>query len=233
MITIALIVAMTSEYEQVKSLLTDVKEEKVGPFTCVTGQHNGASFVLMQCGMGKVNAAAGATEMIRTFRPDYLISTGVAGGIDSCLRIMDVVVSRQLVHHDMWCGPGTERGEVQGVAKIFEGDRDMVRVAMGLPCETRIHGGLICTGDQFISDRKQLDEIKGAFPEGLAVDMESAAIAQVAYLYKVPFVSFRIISDTPGAEGHTQQWEDFWTNIAEGSFTVTKTFLEQLIEAKK
>lgn len=225
---IALIVAMTSEYEHVKALLADMKEESAGPFACVTGQMKGTQIILMQCGIGKVNAAAGACELIHTFHPDRLVSTGVAGGIDSRLRIMDVVVSRTLAYHDLWCGPGTQRGEVQGVAKQFDGDRDMVRVAMALPCETKVHGGLICTGDQFITDRSQLDEIKSAFPDALAVDMESAAIAHVAHLYGVPFVSFRIISDTPGGEGHQQQWTDFWAQMAEGSFNVTRTFLQQL-----
>ena len=225
---IALIVAMTSEYEQVKTLLTNAGDQQTGPFTCVTGNIREAEIVLMQCGLGKVNAASGATELIRTFHPDYLISTGVAGGIDDCLRVMDVVVSRSLVYHDMWCGPGNVRGEVQGVAKSFEGDRDMARVAMALPCDTKVHGGLICTGDQFITDKEELRDIKAAFPDALAVDMESCAIAHVAYLYHVPFISFRIISDTPGTDGHQQQWEDFWGQLAEGSFNVTRTFLEQL-----
>lgn len=69
---------------------------------------------------------------------------------------------------------------------------------MGITTETKLHGGLICSGDQFITDRTQLDKIKGRYPDGLAVDMESGALAQVCYLYDVPFLSFRIISDTPG-----------------------------------
>lgn len=60
----------------------------------------------MQCGIGKVNAAAGTVELIRNFQPDCIISTGVAGGIDSELNVMDVVVSRNIVYHDVWCGEG-------------------------------------------------------------------------------------------------------------------------------
>ncbi len=69
----------------------------------------------MKCGIGKVNAAAGTVELIRTFQPDGVISTGVAGGIDSCLKIMDVVVSRQVVYHDVWCGEGNMYGQIQGL----------------------------------------------------------------------------------------------------------------------
>ena len=65
------------------------------------------------------------------------------------------------------------------------------------------------------------------FP-GLAVDMESASIAQVCYLYQIPFISFRIISDTPGADKHFEQYQNFWGEMADRSFHVTETFLKAL-----
>ena len=99
---------------------------------------------------------------------------------------------------------------------------------MSLDTDTAIHGGLICTGDKFITDRKELNEIKGNFPEGLAVDMESASIAQICHIYQVPFISFRIISDTPGAENHWEQYTNFWGEMADRSFGVTKAFLDSL-----
>ncbi|MBQ0060303.1 MAG: 5'-methylthioadenosine/adenosylhomocysteine nucleosidase, partial [Bacteroidales bacterium] len=70
--------------------------------------------------------------------------------------------------------------------------------------------------------------IKEDWPDGLAVDMESGAIAQTCYLYNVPFISFRIISDTPGVEQHFEQYANFWETMANTSFGVTKTFLESL-----
>lgn len=93
-----------------------------------------------------------------------------------------------------------------------------------------IHAGLILTGDQFITSPEALAVIKSNFPEGLAVDMESAAIAQVCYLQGVPFVSFRVISDTPGAEGHQQQYDGFWEQLADRSFSVTRDFLLRITE---
>ena len=88
---------------------------------------------------------------------------------------------------------------------------------------TKLHAG-----GKFITERGELDAIKAEFPEGLAVDMESAAIAQVCHLYRVPFISFRIISDTPGADAHWQQYENFWETMADRSFGVVRTFLESL-----
>lgn len=93
---------------------------------------------------------------------------------------------------------------------------------------TNIHAGLICSGDKFITDRKELDTIKNNFPEGLAVDMESGAIAHVCHLFKIPFISFRIISDTPGAENHFEQYLNFWGEMADRSFKVTHAFLSSL-----
>ena len=88
---------------------------------------------------------------------------------------------------------------------------------------------MICTGDQFITNREALDKIKSKFPEGLAVDMESCAIAQVCHKYNVPFVSFRIISDTPGnTDNHAAQWADFWAEMSGRSFRITKQFFEQI-----
>lgn len=182
----------------------------------------------MQCGIGKVNAAAGAVEMIRNFAPDCIISTGVAGGIDSCLNVMDVVVSSRIVYHDVWCGEGNAYGQIQGLPLYFTGNETLFQCAISLDTETAIHGGLICSGDKFITDRQELETIKANFPEGLAVDMESASIAQVCHLYEVPFISFRIISDTPGAEKHLEQYKNFWGEMADRSFHVTEAFLKAL-----
>ena len=189
--------------------------------------------ILTRCGIGKVNAAVGAAELVRFFAPDCIVSTGVAGGIDASLRVMDVVAGEHTVYHDVWCGEGNAYGQVQGMPTMFAAHPVLLSHALSMDTpegESRVHGGLICTGDRFITDRTALDDIKAHFPQGLAVDMESAAIAQTCYLYGIPFLSFRIISDTPGVEGHWQQYTDFWGAMAEHSFQVTRAFLATLPE---
>lgn len=124
-----------------------------------------------------------------------------------------------------------EYGQVQGFPASYEGCSSLLKHALSLNeagMESRIHSGLVCTGDQFITNRTELDTIKQRFPDGLAVDMESAAIAQTCYLYNVPFLSFRIISDTPGVEDHASQYADFWGTMAERSFLTIWTFLSTL-----
>ena len=225
---IGIITAMSSEQKQLANQLENPTERKEGPFTYTEGTIKNNTIILMQCGIGKVNAAAGAVEMIRNFAPDCIISTGVAGGIDSCLNVMDVVVSSRIVYHDVWCGEGNAYGQIQGLPLYFTGNEPLYQCAISLDTETAIHGGLICSGDKFITDRQELETIKANFPEGLAVDMESASIAQVCHLYEVPFISFRIISDTPGAEKHLEQYKNFWGEMADRSFHVTEAFLKAL-----
>lgn len=225
---IGIITAMSSEQKQLVNQLENPTERKEGPFTYTEGTIKNNTIILMQCGIGKVNAAAGAVEMIRNFAPDCIISTGVAGDIDSCLNVMDVVVSSRIVYHDVWCGEGNAYGQIQGLPLYFTGNETLYQCAISLDTETAIHGGLICSGDKFITDRQELETIKANFPEGLAVDMESASIAQVCHLYEVPFISFRIISDTPGAEKHLEQYKNFWGEMADRSFHVTEAFLKAL-----
>lgn len=226
---LGILTAMTSEHDQLAALLDNRSSQKCGLFEYTTGNIGDKEIVLRQCGIGKVNSALGAAELIKAFAPDCIISTGVAGGIDTSLNVMDVVVSQQIVYHDVWCGMGCEYGQIQGMPTYFDGDSNLCNKAMALNGKqpTKIHAGLICTGDQFITNRDELNKIKSHFPNGLAVDMESASIAHTCHIYNTPFVSFRIISDTPGAtDDHTAQWENFWVEIADRSFGVTRAFLE-------
>ena len=224
---------MDSEHRQLAERLQEKKEVQEGNFKYVEGTLGGNRVVLTQCGIGKVNAAIGTAELIRRYAPDCIISTGVAGGIDDCLKVTDVVVSSQVVYHDVWCGEGNECGQVQGLPLFLAGYEPLLKHAVALngrpDVESHIHAGLICTGDQFISDKQQLAAIKRHFPQGLACDMESAAIAQTCHLYGVHFLSFRIISDTPGAtEDNFNQYLDFWGTVAERSFHTTWAFLSTI-----
>ena len=226
--TIGILTAMSVEFRQVAAMLSETKTEGQGPIEFLTGSLGANRIILLQCGIGKVNAASGVTSLILHYHPDRIISTGVAGGIDERLRVMDVVVGRETCYHDVWCGEECDPGQVQGLPNRFEGDERMLKAALSLETEANIVEGLIATGDQFITSRKEQQHIKEAYPEALAVDMESAAIAQVCHLYGTPFISFRIISDTPGAEAHFEQYLDFWATMADRSFGVTKAFLEAL-----
>ena len=219
---IGLILAMDIEYRQMRDALGGD-----------TGRLGNNDIVLWQCGIGKVNAAVGTMRLVNEHHPDAIISTGLAGGIDVRMQVMDVLAATQSVYHDVDCGVGLgcELGQVQGLPSRFDADKKLIDHAVSVPLAEgeRLMTGLICTGDQFITDRKRLDVIKGNFPDGMACDMESAAIAQTCYLLGVPFLSLRVISDTPGrTDNHQQQWEDFLASMCDRSFHFVKRYLETL-----
>ena len=226
--TIGILTAMTVEYNQVAAMLQDTEHVQSGPQSFLKGRLGENQIILLQCGIGKANAASGVTNLILTFHPDCIISTGVAGGIDAGLDVMDVVIGKQVCYHDVICGDDCDPGQVQGLPKFFDGDARLVETATHLDTDVHIVPGLICTGDQFITNQEELRVIKDAYPQGMAVDMESAAIAQVCHMWDVPFLSFRIISDTPGVDEHFQQYLNFWETMAEKSFAVTREFLSKI-----
>ena len=186
-----------------------------------------------KCGIGKVNAALGAQRMINEFRPDVLISSGCAGGNGDDINVQDVVVSTELTYHDVYCGTAIDNstvyGQVQGLPARYPADPYLLEKARQIaPTSLKIHPGLIVTGDWFVDSKEKMRTIIAHFPEAKAVDMESCAIAQTCYLNKTPFLSFRIISDIPLRDTNASQYHDFWTQIADNSFQVTKTFIESL-----
>ena len=199
---IGIIVAMDKELHQLRQLFNDgnVRVEK--------------------CGIGKVNAALGAQRMINEFHPDCIISSGCAGGNGNDISIQDVVVSAELSYHDVYCG--------RAIDDTTQADPHLLAKANALDCGVKIHPGLIVTGDWFVDSKDKMREIIGHFPEAKAVDMESCAIAQTCYINKVPFISFRVISDMPLHDTDASQYHNFWDTIAAHSFQVTKTFVESL-----
>ena len=216
---IGIIVAMDKELQQLQRLFDD------------------GSVIVQKCGIGKVNAALGAADMIAQYKPDVIISSGCAGGNGDDVNIQDVVVSTELVYHDVYCGTAIGHsvyGQVQGLPERFKADPMLLDKASHLltlsPSHLSIHPGLIVTGDWFVDTKDKMREIIGHFPEAKAVDMESAAIAQTCYLRHVPFISFRVISDIPLRDTDASQYHDFWNTIADNSFQVTKTFIEELIK---
>ena len=203
-----LIVAMASEYEALgRAGVSDV----------------------VKSGIGKAGAARAATEFILTERPDCIINSGCAGGIGDGIGVFDIVVGRQTAYHDVWCGEGNLPGQVQGLPQRFDADPALLAVALGLQTGRALHSGLICTGDQFLTSSEEDARVLGIYPDALACDMESAAIAQVCRHYGVPFLSFRIISDTRHSDKKSEAgYKDFWQRIGDDSFAFIRQLLEKL-----
>ena len=216
---IGVIVAMDKEFKQLKAL----------------GDINGKEIIVEKCGIGKVNSALGALEMIKQHKPDLIISSGCAGGADTSLNVGDVVVASSCVYHDAYCGENCEFGQILGMPARFDVPKEFVDKALSLNyifaqqgSELKVKSGLTVSGEWFVDSQDKMRSIMEHFPEATAVDMESCSIAQTCYKYNVPFVSFRIISDVPLKDHKAQMYFDFWDRMADGSFEVTKDFIEAL-----
>ena len=223
---IGIIAAMRKELDLLLPMLAERKEDTIDHLTFCVGQLGSHEIVAMQCGIGKVNAAIGTVTMINHYSPELIINTGVAGGADSKVRVMDIVVGSRVAYHDVWCGPESELGAVQGLPLYYDAPVEILNIVPQWPI---IKKGLIVSGDQFIDNEEVLNGIKNHFPDAMAVDMESGAIAQVTHIYNVPFVSMRVVSDSPGASNdNTTQYNDFWTDAPQHTFEVVKEIISRI-----
>lgn len=217
---------MDKELALLLPLIKDASEACVNGFTFHSGNIGRHQVVACKCGIGKVNAAMGAMTLLDTYHPSLVINTGVAGGTgatDDPARVLDLVIATEIAYHDVWCGPGTVRGQVPGFPARF---------SCPLSAETRAalgaKEGLLASGDIFVDDVDDLKRILKQYPEAKAVDMESAAIAQVCSLKDVPFVCMRVVSDTPGEGGNAAAYESFWTDAPKRTFESVERLLELL-----
>ena len=155
--------------------------------------------VVVQCGVGKVNAAMCAQILCSCYAVTHLVNTGIAGSLCPDLDIGDLVVSKDAMYHDFDCGGfGYPMGKVPGMDVVaFPADEEMMRYAFAAaesvnPGHTK--EGRVASGDQFVCEKQlkqHIIDVTGA----LCTEMEGAAIAQTAYRNGIPFVILRAISD--------------------------------------
>jgi adenosylhomocysteine nucleosidase len=208
---LAVVTAMAIEAEALYGLLDAVVSERVGPFSLHEGLLGEDPVLLAVTGVGKAAAASAAQLLVERHRPQALLSVGIAGGLGSTVQIGDVVVVHGSAHHDLDARPlAPTRGLLPGRASpVFDADpalasqllaaAEAVVAARGL-ATTRVVTGIVATGDQVVANREARERVFNVTPGALAVDMETAAIAQVASGLEVPWSGLRVVSDT--AEEH-------------------------------
>lgn len=204
---IGIIGAMELEVAELRSK-TDVKNvaERAG-MKFYEGVLNGKNVVIVQCGIGKVNAGICVQILADVFGVDAVINTGIAGSLKAEINIGDIVVSTDACEHDMDVRAlGYEPGIIpQMETSFFKADRKLVDAALAV-CrkvnpEIGVYEGRVVSGDQFISDGAVKDRLIEQF-SGSCAEMEGAAIAHAAFLNKIPFVVLRAISDKADGSAH-------------------------------
>lgn len=221
---IGIIVATPEELKELKNIMTESKEYKIFNLDFYKGKINNKNYVLVQCGVGKVNAARTAQILIDKFDIESVINVGVAGGLEDDMNIGDIVIGEKLVQHDFDITAfGHEKGYITETGKIFESDKSLIEKCKKIKIENlKIVAGTIASGDIFCTDIKMKEKIRNKFNSS-CVEMEGAAIAQTAYLCNIPFLVIRAISDIPNGK-NKMDYEEF----AEMAAKNCAKFIEQL-----
>ena len=207
MIEYGIVAAMEEEMSAIKLKMTEIVEEKIYELSFFTGKIYNTKVVLVQCGVGKVNAARVTQILIDRFNITGIINVGSAGAANDELNIGDIVIGGRLVQHDFDITAfGHEKGYISNIGEFVESDKQLInkmedtikRVAHN---EFKIKIGTIASGDIFCVEQKMKDKIRQKF-NAEAIEMEGAAIAQVCKLNNIPFIVIRSISDSPNGNNN-------------------------------
>ncbi|MCX7902999.1 MAG: 5'-methylthioadenosine/adenosylhomocysteine nucleosidase [Caloramator sp.] len=228
---IGIIGAMEEEILKLKEMMKVDRIEKKANMEFYKGILFDKDVVVVRSGIGKVNAAICSQILIDDFNVDIVINTGVAGRVNEKLNPGDVVISKDLVQHDV---DGTcidyKPGQIPRMDDyIFKADEKLINLALESTKDIehfKVHIGRIATGDQVIADSKKLIWLKETF-DALAVEMEGAAIAHACYVNNIPFVVIRSISDFAD-ENHVADYEKYINIAIENSISILTNMLKKL-----
>ena len=204
---IGIIGAMEQEVSQLKEHMQDGKLRTIARMDFYEGTLGGTPAVVVRSGVGKVNAGICAQILADVYQVDAILNTGIAGSLSAEIDIGDIVLSTDLVQHDMEAtGFGYPLGQIPLMQEFsFEADEQLrtlaARACQEVNPDIRVFAGRIASGDQFVSSQEKKDFIRDNF-RALCTEMEGAAIGQAAYLNHIPFLVIRAISDK--ADGSAQ-----------------------------
>lgn len=227
---IGIIGAMKEEVDALKSKMKDIEERQIAKTVFYEGNLHDKKVVLMQSGIGKVNAAISTTLLCNHYPISCIINIGTAGGLTQDAEVLDLVISTEVVYYDVDAtGFNYHYGQVPQMPPSYYSDEKLI--AKLKPVLTALdfsyHEGLIVSGDSFIDREDQRSFIVGHFPEAIAVDMESTAIAQVAFVFNKPFIILRALSDIAG-KSSSMSFDQFVIHASERSADLVSLFVKKL-----
>lgn len=229
---IGIIGAMADEVAGLKELMQDVEITRKASMEFYAGTLEGKKVVVVQSGIGKVNAAVCTQILVDDFQAEVVMNTGIAGSLNNDINIGDIVVSTDLVHHDVEATAfGYKKGQVPGMEYFSFQSDDALRGLAVKACrevnpDIQVFEGRIASGDQFVADQGVKDFIVNEFG-AYAVEMEGAAIAQAAMLNHVPFLVIRAISDKADGSAHVD-YPAFEKLAIEHSVRLTRRILREI-----
>ena len=199
---IGIIVAMQEELEEILKIMEETKKKEIYDITYIEGKVGENNIIITLSGIGKVNAARTTQILIDKLNVECIINVGSAGALNPILNIGDIVIGNKLIQHDFDITAfNHKKGYITGVGDYLECNEDLVKQFEKITNnienkEYKTITGIIASGDIFCTEINMKNKIYSKF-NAECVEMEGAAIAQVAYLCNIPFIVIRSISDSP------------------------------------
>ena len=209
---IGIVGAMEEEVSAICELMDIQNKKSQNGYVFYEGKMANKDVVVLQGGIGKVNAAIAMSLLFHLYDIDIVINIGSAGGLKMNQEVGDVVISTRVAHHDVDVTAfGRELGEVPGLPLYFEADQELLNQVDAILEESSLvhHKGLIVSGDQFISQPVQVQRIQDSFPDAMCAEMEAAAVAQACYVYNKRFIITRSLSDIFGKGDNDIQFDEY------------------------
>lgn len=228
---IGIIGAMQVEVDGLCTLLDDVKKELYGNRTFYVGKIKDIDVVIVESGVGKVNAAITTTLLCEKYDVSLIINTGVAGGVGN-IKPLDLVISDKLLYHDFDLSPiGYKKGELPKIGKLFETNNLFRTMAIEVANSENINYkvGNTASGDIFATNPNVLD---GLDIDVTAVEMEGAAIAHVCKNFDIPFIALRVISDVLGEENQAASFNIVEKKAAEYATLFVLKIIDKMVLTK-
>ncbi|WKC76530.1 5'-methylthioadenosine/adenosylhomocysteine nucleosidase [Borreliella valaisiana] len=234
---ILIISATKAEIEEINKIIQNKKsisiEEHRRKKTITIGKVLDHNIITIATGVGKINTAFWTSYIISKYKISHIINAGVASGIYSnknkFIKVGDVIISTETISYDFNLHRfGYEIGHVPEHPKKFKADTALIRKASKIKInKITSYMGLIITGDQFI-DHQNFQEIPEEFENAIAIDMESAAMAQVAYNFKIPFIIIRGISDIVNNENNHDDYKKFLKKASSNSAKIIEKLIKSM-----
>lgn len=225
---IGIIGAMEVEIELIKTFVTNLQEKTTKVRTFYTGTISGKDVVIVQAGIGKVNASITTSILIEKFNVDAIINIGVAGGQNG-VEHKDVVISTEVLYHDVDVTNfgSYVHGQMPGHDATFIADKNLLTKTIGIldKYDFSYRVGKIASGDQFVYNKETVNKINQLYTDIFAIEMEAAAIGHTASIYGIPFIVYRSISDVIDDEN---QAEDFNSFVRDASNNAAKVLIDLL-----
>ncbi len=226
-----IITAMQEEFDEIEKIMQEKQKNEILGVNFIEGKIENKECILVQCGVGKVNAARTTQIMVDNFEIESIFNLGSAGAINNELNIGDVIIGKNVYQHDFDITAfNHNKGYVPGIGDKIECDKNLVNKFENIiknikEKKYQIKIGTVATGDIFLTEEWMKNKIRIKFDADI-VDMECGAIAQVAYLDNIPFVVVRSISDVPnGDNAHT--FDENLKLASERASEILKEYLKQ------